>query len=49
MCISVYFEPVATDHLKKGKYDIYANMKYSMFPELTGEFPNYQVDFPSNS
>ena len=49
MTISLYFEPLATDVLKKGKYDIYATMKYSMFPELAGEFPNHAVDFPSNS
>lgn len=49
MSIGIYFEPLATDVLKKGKYDIYAIMKYSMYPELAGEFPNHAVDYPSNS
>ena len=49
MSISIYFEPLATDVLKKGKYDIYAQMKYQMYPELAGEFPNHAIDYPSNS
>jgi hypothetical protein len=49
MGISLYFEPVATDTLKKGKYDIYAKMEYKMFPELVGEFPNHIVDYPASS
>lgn len=38
MKVSLYFEPLQTDQLKKGKYDIYASMNYTMFPELAGEF-----------
>ena len=49
MEIKLHFEPIATDTLKKCKYDIYAILKYSMFPELAGEFPNHAEDFPKES
>lgn len=49
MEIKLHFNPTSTDTLKKGKYDIYASLKYSMFPELAGEFPNHAEDFPKDS
>jgi hypothetical protein len=45
MQVKIIFRPLVKDHIKKGKSDIYAVIKYKMFPEMEGEFNS--VDWPS--
>lgn len=47
MNIRVIFKPQVNDALKKGKCDLYAILKFKMFPEMEGEFN--KVDFPASA
>ena len=38
MTVKLDFTPEVTDKLKKGKFDIYADIEYNMFEEMEGEF-----------
>ena len=40
----IAFHPQVRDNLKKGRADIWAVVKYSMFPEMEGEFK--KEDYP---
>lgn len=46
MTIKVDFTPKKNDHFKKGRYDIYAKIKYKMYEEMDYEFKkeNYPAD-----
>jgi hypothetical protein len=48
MVAKIVFKPQNREILKKGKSDIWASIKYKMFPEIEGEFnrndPNYLPD-----
>ena len=45
MSVEIRFTPLFTDHLRKGKSDIWATINYKMFMELEGEFS--KADYPS--
>jgi hypothetical protein len=47
MNIRVIFKPQVQEALKKGKCDLYAILKYKMFPEMEGEFS--KTDYPAQS
>jgi hypothetical protein len=38
MTVKLDFTPEVTDKLKKGKFDIFADIEYNMFEEMEGEF-----------
>jgi hypothetical protein len=38
MTVRIIFKPLNRDILKRGKCDIWANIKYKMFAEMEGEF-----------
>ena len=44
MNVTIKFLPQIKENLKKGKCDIFAVIKYKMFPELEGEFN--PADYP---
>ena len=44
MSVRVIYKPMNRENLKKGKCDIWANIKYKMFPEMEGEFN--RADYP---
>lgn len=46
MTIKIDFTPKKVDALKKGRNDIYAVVKYSMYEEMVGEFK--KEDFPAD-
>jgi hypothetical protein len=42
MIVRIIFKPLSRENLKKGKCDIWANIKYKMFAEMEGEFTKDQ-------
>jgi hypothetical protein len=44
MTVRIIFKPMNRPNLKSGKSDIFANIKYKMFPEMEGEFN--RADYP---
>ena len=42
MSVRIIFKPLSRENLKKGKCDIWANIKYKMFAEMEGEFSKEQ-------
>ena len=38
MTVTIKFNPMTRENLKKGRCDIWANVKFKMFPEMEGEF-----------
>ena len=44
MTVRIIFKPLNKVSLKTGKCDIWANIKYKMFPEMEGEFD--KADYP---
>jgi len=44
MNVKIIFRPQIKDSFKKGKCDIWAVIKYKMFPEMEGEFS--KADYP---
>ena len=47
MTIRILFTPMVLDHIKKGKSEIWAEIKYKMFLEMEGEFS--RNDYPATS
>lgn len=45
MTVNVVFAPQYTDHIRKGKSEIWCTINYKMFMELEGEFS--KADYPA--
>ena len=46
MTIDIVFAPQFTDHIRKGKSEVWVTIGYKMFMELEGEFS--KADYPSS-
>ena len=47
MTIRILFAPQYTDHIRKGKSEVWVTINYKMFEELKDEFSNTKAEFPS--